>query len=662
MIFDASWLGVLGDNAVRGYFNRSISIATDNTTPVASNNVVTGAIGTCYTPSGVTSPIFVENVDPPYGTLTGQIAPTGVSRTFNSVALTALGSGNTQNIPSTTAYARLKLDIPCTQGVNDFVNITYSIQFLDNVGDTLANKTINRYDFGRAMFNYGEYRMRNIFYNFAKPNLTMLALPSAGIADTVAGGLNASNYKWNYTKSIDKNTLNGVIINAIPQGLSNNNLQAYALGLYEYDREPIQTGFKHGANSLLPFFDSGNIASSQGAVHLAGTWTGKFPEFYKFTFTGAGATGVATYRFSVFKHVGFNGNAYSFRDADSLYLRPNIQWHAKLHGWKEEDFDKHRLSNSEIVQYDITGVSIVDVVDGTCINYDSTTTPALLCTNIRQIAVDTANRLIYVACRDTGLWIIDIGSNSVSNPLTSPCYGVDVGRNNIAAAIAQGGLYRSTDWANPQTFTYTDIVGNWSRVHFLKADPEHINDRIAIVAQNPANTANRVVWHQFSDNTTTTGYENSAVRSYPASLDVSDTGSKWFFVNGNDFTKLTFSNTSLSISYVNFRRAINHSVYGNQNYSKISFYNDSIFWLNFTGGFSAILALGDGTPSINTSYTNLSISGDAPSCVLHLDSGLTLLFYSVSLFTQIFASNNTYLISNYGWDGANWVKDNPNSK
>lgn len=670
MIFDASWLGVLGNDAVRGYFNRSISIATDNTNPVATNNTVTGVIGTCSVPAGVTSPVFIENVDPPFGTLTGQISPTGVQRTFTSVALTALGGANTQNIASTTAFARLKLDIPCTQGVNDFVNITYSIQFLDNVGDTLPNATINRYDFGRAMFGLGDYRMGNIYYNFAKPNLAMIAIPPAGIFDATTGAINTPNYKWNYTKSINKNTQLGAIINAIPQGLTNNNLQAYAMGFYEYDKAPIQTGFKHGANSLIPFFDSINIASSQGSVHLAGTWTGGFPEFYKITFTDAGATGTATYKFSVFKHIGFNDNAYTFRDVDSLYLRPNIQWHAKLHGWKEEDFDKHRLSNTEIVQYDINGISIVDVIHGTCVNYDATTAPALLCTNIRQIAVDTANRLIYVACRNTGLWIVNITANTISNPLTSPCYGCDVGRNNIAVAIVQGGLYRSTDWVNPQTFTYTDITNNWACVHFLKADPEHANDRIAIVAQNPTNTANRIVWHQFSDNSTTTGFESVDLQIYPSSLDVSDVGSKWVYFIPQTFFKINFNAPTSVSSFSSFSKPLNHSIYGNRRFSKVSFLGDSIFVRGGNFLFEGFLVDGTITQSIGWLPNIQSGFNDAVSfclSVLHLDSGIVLIngapepLANVS-FRQIFPNGNANLTTNYGWDGANWIKDNPNSK
>lgn len=673
LIPDASWLGILGNNAVRGYFNRRISIALDETEPVASVSVVTGVIGTCATPSGVASPIYIENVDPPYGTITGQISPVGVERTFYSVALTNLSPANVQSVASTTAYARLKLDIPCVQGINDFVNITYSIQFLDNVGDGLIDKALNRYDLGRCLFNLGDYRIGNIYYNFSDPYLQSIALPPVGVGSTTTGAINTPNFKWNYTKTLAEADLLGVIVNAIPQGLSNNGLRVYALGFNEYDKEPFQTAFKHGSSSTLPFFDSLNIPSSQGSVFLEGTWTGKFPEFYTIDFTAAGATGGATYRFSTFKYVGFVGNTYTLRDIDLLYLRPEIQYATGLHGWREEDFDKHRLSDTEVVQYDTTGVSIVDVVDGTPTNFDADTTPALPCTNIRQVAVDATNRLIYVGCRDTGLWIVNLGTNTITNPLTNPCYGVDVGRNNIAVAIASSGLYRSTNWATPQTFTYTDITSSWARVQLLKADPEHPNDRIAIVANNPTNTANRVVWHQFSDDVTTTGYENALVPSFPASLDVSDINSQWWlFLPNDDLFQLTFATATLGTNRKYYNHEIDHSVYGLARYAKVSFYQDSIFnGYNTAAGASFVpgVRLSGATININLGAFNNGFT--LPNCIVPLDSGLTVFSginvqssarTHVAFIKQILASDNSLLISEYGWDGSNWVIGNANSK
>lgn len=676
LIPDASWLGILGDNAVFNYFGgRRISIATDTSTPTATVSTVSGVIGTCATPVGVTSPIYVENVDPPYGTITGQIQPTGVSRTFNSVALTGLGAADTQAIASTQAYARLLLDIPCTQGTNDFVNITYSIQFLDNVGDGIIDKDINRYDLGRALFGLGQYRMTNLYYSLCSPNYDAVELPPGSIASAgwSATGASNDNFKWNYLLSKGKSDDLGVIYNAMPQGLSNNGLQSYAMGKYEFANSPIQTGFKHSSASLIPFFDSVNIANSQGSVVLGGAWTGGFPEHYRIDFTASGAVGVATYRFSSFKHVGFNGNSYSAygRDNDCLYTAPGLQVFPGTHGWRDEDFDKHRLSNTEIVQYDSTGVTTIDLITGVNKTWDSTTTPSLPCTSIRQVAIDTTNRLIYVACRDTGLWVIDITANTAVNELNNPCYGVDVGRSNIAVAIISGGVYRSDDgFTTPKTFTFTDITSDWSRVKFLKADPEHVNDRIAIVADNGSGT-NRVVWHQFSDNTSTLGLQDISIPSFCAGLDVSDIDSVWVYYDrttvigsfDNLYRRLTFGSASAGATYGAFYKTLAHSVFGNGRYSKVSFFTNNLFSYNSS---NQTLQLSIGSYN-NYQCGDLAIFNNLRNLyALHMDSGITLIHgvnsASRSTLRQIFMGDNAKLVTSYGWNGSAWVAGNTNSK
>jgi hypothetical protein len=679
LIPDDSWLGILGDNASFNYFgSRRISIATDTSTPVATVSSVTGVIGTCSTPFSVTSPTWVENVDPPYGTITGQISPTGVSRTFNSVALTGLGAGGTQAVASTRAYARLLLDIPCTQGINDFVNITYSIQFLDNVGDGIIDKDINRYDMGRALFGFGQYRISVLYYSVCSPNYNAVKLPAGNIQSSGwnTTGVSNDNFKWNYLMSKGKPDDMGVIYNAMPQGVSNNGLQSYALGKYEYNNSPIQTGFKHSSGSLIPFFDSVNIANSQGSAILGGAWTGKFPEYYRIDFTGSGATGVATYKFRVFKHVGFFGNSYGAygRDNDCLYTAPGLQVFTGSHGWRDEDFDKHRLSNTEIVQYDSTGVTQLDVITGVNKTWDATTTPSLPCTSIRQVAVDTTNRLIYVACRNTGLWVIDIGANTTTNELNNPCYGVDVGRNNIAVAIIGGGIYRSDDgFTTPKTFTYSGITTDWSRVKFLKADPEHANDRIAIVADNGSGSINRVVWHEFSSNTSTTGRENNTIPGFCAGLDVCDTGSLWVYFDGvtnsdTDLRVLVFNSASITFSYNSIYKGLAHSVFGSRKYSKVAFCQD-----NLIIAARSVSAIGDAAVQLAVGAYNGYIGGQITpfntlAClyVIHLDSGICLIHGvnngARSTFRQIFMGDNAKLVTSYGWDGSAWVAGNVNSK
>jgi hypothetical protein len=534
------------------------------------------------------------------------------------------------------------------------------------VGDGFLSKDLNRYDLGRSLFNQGQYNIGNLATCFCNPNYAAIEVP---YTNTTVGQSNSNDpttfwtsasrrdidYKWNYQIARNRDNYLGFMINAMTQGISNTGDRAYALTQYKYDKEPFQTGFKKTALSVLPFFDAGNIAASQGRIILGGTWDKKIPEIYKVTFTASGTTGVATYRFSVLKHTGFVGNTYTPRDQQTLYRVPGYKYVSNLHGWREEDFDVHRLSNTEVVQFDTDGVSVVDIFDGQYKTWDADSTPSITVSQIRQVAVDTTNRLIYVADRITGLWIIDIDANTVNNQFTQPCYGVDVGRNNIAVALIDGGLYRSSDWGTPAIFTFVGISdSNWQRVRFLKADPEHTNDRIAIVADNGSGV-NRVVWYQFSNNTATLGYQDASVRSYAASLDVSDTGSFWVIFRANQGNILTFASATPGTSLSTYFRTINHSIWGNTTYNKVSFYGDRYLGRN---------TLINSATTVIASYTKLGNGFDTNvSFVLHLEGGVVLasnLFNSFGgLVVQLFPSISEV---SYGWDGTNWVVGNTNSK
>lgn len=667
LIFDASWLGILGNNVALfnpgyNYFGgRNISISQDTSTPVASDNIVADVIGTA-TPVAP-SPIWVEDVDPPYGTLTGRIEPIGITRTFTSVALTGLSPANEQVEPSTTAYARLLLTTVCTQEENDFVNITYTIQFLDNVGDGFLSKDLNRYDLGRALFGFGSYNIGVLNTCWCDAYATSVELPTANTEITITSGAVSTdneNYKWNYQCIQYRDTALGVIYNALTQGVSNEDNKAYALTQYLYDKEPFQTGFKKSSLSTVAFFDSANFGSSQGSITIEGTWTKKIPELYKITFTAAGAVGVATYKFSVIKHTGFQGNTYTPLNNKTLYRAPDYQFVNNLHGWRIEDFDVHRLSATEVVQFDLTGVSLVDVFDGSNSTWDSTTTPALSVTNVRQIAVDTTNRLIYVACRDTGLWIIDIDANTVTQQFNQPCYGVDVGRNDVAIALINGGLYLSTNWVNPEPFTFVGITdSNWNRVRFLKADPADTDDQIAIVADDGSG-ANRIVWYQFIDNSATLGYEDANIKSYPASLDVSDVGSLWVIFTGSQSNKIDYGTNTLGDTYDAFYREITHSVWGLDGFSKVSFYKDNYL------GYGSLQGGSD-----TSSYGKFAFIGQRNNAfAIHLEGGVILAdrcFENVGGSPNIVDGLIVQLLPDiaeisYGWNGSAWVEGSTNSK
>ena len=664
----ASLLGVLDWNGSPTYFgNRRISISTSTTTPTIFNSTLTNIIATGYIPAGVTSPTWHPAIDPPYGQIQNRIDFTGASRTFNSVGLTDLGSTNNQGNVSATTLAYLKLDTPCTQGATEFLDIFYRIQFTNNGGGQGFLGNDARHDFGKrlfvalSVFSIGEFGMSAGFVSPFNLNLTYDGLfASSGnylyrdlpslVGWGSGSGAVSSHYKWKYVASHDRDTYVGNIYNTILQGTGLQTKKAYTASKIDYPQEPFQTGFWHSSAAPTPFFDASHPGTSNGIPTLAGNWTGKLPELFKLTITDTGAVGMATYRLSVRKHLGFNGSNYTDLAVGTPFRNPNAAAHPRHHGWRKENNDLLRWSNTQIVQYDDTGVTLLDIFDGTFTTWDSLSSPVLGATQIRQVAVDPANNLIYVACRNNGLYTINTSLNTVTLQLNNPCYGVDVGRNGRTFAIIDDGLYSSSNWASPETFSFIGISdGNWSRVFFLKADPENLNDQIAIVADNAGGTNRRMVWWQALNSTAVLGYEGSELKKYPASLDVSNTGSFWAggvnlllrtfkFTYGTTTVEGLGSNGSLAVEQ------FTHSLWGDDYYFKIDFFNGSL-----------ITADGLISPA-NTSVVTYTSLGNTPT-VLHLDSGIVLYASMRQLFTD-----NAYCWTDYGWDGSNWVAGNSNSK
>ena len=661
----ASLLGVLNWNGSSRYFgNKRISISTSTTTPTIFNSTLTDIIATGYIPADVTSPTWNPAIDPPYGQIQNRIDFTGASRTFNSVGLTDLGSTNNQGNVSATTYAYLKLDTPCTQGATEFLDIFYRIQFTNSGGGQGFLNNDARYDFGENLFSFqgqgnpGKFGMSAGFVSPFNLNLTYGGLYAdsgrylyyqqksyfSGFNQEgwASGGAVESHYKWKYVVSHNRDTYVGNIYNSFFQGTGLQTRKAYTASKIDYPQEPFQTGFWHSSAAPTPFFDASYPGTSNGIPTLAGTWTGKLPELFKLTITDTGAVGVATYKLSVRKHLGFNGSNYTDLAVGTPFRNPFTPAHPRHHGWRKENNDLLRWSNTQIVQYDDTGVTLLDIFDGTFTTWDSLSTPVLGATQIRQVAVDPANNLIYVACRNNGLYIINTSLNTVTLQLNNPCYGVDVGRNGRTFALVSGGLYSSNNWAVPETFTFTGISdGNWSRVYFLKADPEDTNDRIAIIADNTGGTNRRMVWWQPSTPTAVLGYEGSEIKKYPASLDVSNTGSFWA-AQASRFIYGTTTRTALSWNVPS--ETFTHSIFGSDAYYKVDFFNDNLITND--------RLINSANASVVT-YTAL----ETTPTTLHLDSGIVLYTSMRQLFTD-----NAYCWTDYGWNGSAWVAGNPNSK
>ena len=349
------------------------------------------------------------------------------------------------------------------------------------------------------------------------------------------------------------------------------------------------------------------------------------------TYTPGTETGQALYTWSVRRHLGFNGSTYT----DLALIGNPYKYYAAqpiegIHGWTETDNDVLRFSNTQVVQYDQDGVSLLDVSNGSLSNFDTLTTPALPVSDVRQCATD--GNLIYVACRNTGLWIINIAANTISNPISTNCFGVDIGRIGTAWAIFNGSLRNSLNWATSRTFTFTGLTdANWNRARFLKCDPGQSDDQLAIIADNGAGT-NRVIWYRSSTAIATLGFSSALIKSFPASLDCSDGGGFWAMQN----RRLTFASAAtVSLGSVPVV-TLTSPIYGSDTFYKISFFNNDLI------GSSSTLSQ---TNTVVKYYTTLPPS----SFVTHMGGGIVL---GSRIMRQLITDNTNY--EHYGWNGSAW--------
>ena len=320
------------------------------------------------------------------------------------------------------------------------------------------------------------------------------------------------------------------------------------------NRPIFQSVYTHSANALYPFQDTNNLGFGSGQYTLTETteWNNKIPQMLYLEIGATGEVNTATYRFSIRNYMGFWGNSWNFdrpticpfilttrpytiAQREGISLATEVPFE-NCHG--NSSHNARKFSKTQIVQWDVTGLTLLDVFSGEYENWNANTTPALVVTDLYQVEVDKEDGIIYAACRSNGLFrIIPTGfpSPGVTQLSTDPCTGVDVGRLGkvwCTFSGVNGRLSNSDNYATPISFAAADITtgtgASWSNVDFIKADPTHPNDRIAIKTTN--STTARITWYQQSDgaiSSITDTTERLLGLRYSQSFDVSDIGSLW---------------------------------------------------------------------------------------------------------------------------------------
>ena len=410
--------------------------------------------------------------------------------------------------------------------------------------------------------------------------------PDGSATSTFSGdsGGPLAHYRIDHEIDKDFNDNVGQIYGSIGYGIAGSSGQLVPRGLCvfapfaptDFANKPVQPIHNHSVDAIEPFLDVDFLASSQGEITVDGSsWTDDdYPEFYRVDVYGtAGAVGAGP-RYAIrkrntfgFEESSVNGEGTYKTQQDPisfLYdgMNSNILFGASAlddstsiigsHGIKNQryreeydltktvTFNKKILHNGVLENRVDDGISIVDLVDGTFVNFDTTTTPALSGGggNIIQTAVDDSGN-VYVADRARGLFKITdpFGAPSIvhfsfavhgipSAASDIACYGVAIGNGGSVWAMFEDGLSETTDggtsWTNydpaagsfaTEDFEFAGITdGNWSNVHFIRAnrDAADPNNEIGIAkiqptAPVPARESDIVWWTKASGGTTSAG-------------------------------------------------------------------------------------------------------------------------------------------------------------
>lgn len=708
LIYDQTLLDILRRNpfarfSFAGFGGQPphIVISGQITEPVASDNILTEIIATGEDVTELPPRIYYEDVDPPFIQIVNQFAAPGVPRTFDSVGIAKRGTNNSEGEVSGAALTTTLLDLPCTQEATEILTIFYFIVIEENYSVNQNFSPRFYQDFGGALINEKSCDLNSLgvsyasapidksyidlYHNTTYDRVTIGNRSSSNLTGWVSGTIIENHYKWKNTITYriensgnpgDVDVEIGRIFNSMLVGLSNNRQpngntyvskpelkqevsSCYAMQNYRLPEvsqsaglnaiaSPLQPLWGHSPGSDKPFLETIFVQRGNGGIAFnADNWVSGFPEYYKLIITKEGNTGTAEYKFTHRYHLGFNGNSYEDRVVGCPFRNPNVPASPQHHGWNLDFNDVLRYSDTQVLQYDSTGITVLNLINGDFTSYDINSSPSLPVTELRQCSTDGV--VIYAACRNTGLWKIE--NNIVTRLVVNPCYGVDIA-NSVVYGLFEGGLRSSSDWSVNLPFNYTDLSTQWNRCWFIRCSRSHLDNRVAIIMQSPTNAnARRIVWWDNNLQTAVGTSDNAGIERYPASFNCSRNIDFWVSQDGRKYEYATNNNSSLTAPMLNYTPGFNIPAYTHSEFGVFFRYGRIEF-------FDEYLVGNDGLYDINgnriTTYSNIHRA--AFTC--------TRLVGGIFLFgsTLVHLLNNDFAQIEYGWDGSNWIEGNANSR
>jgi hypothetical protein len=581
--------------------------------------------------------------------------PTSVF-TINSVALTDLpyneqgavsNPGFQSNPEASSNVAFVILDSPCIQQTNQVFDIYYRIFYPSTnytevptwVYDNLARCV------GGDPSGYGPSQSW-YFYTYSNPlpqptaqlqttlvtaqtwwdwNNTIRSAPlfEYSLTGSISPIVGYQKRKW--TQSLSLTQYNGRLVGSLyyapnnSGGTTNTTGSVVSAVTNLSTQTKIQNIIGHKSTSATPMLDIDNLQQGTGICSLGGTWTNRsapanagywydceFPDERFITIGTSGSVGTSTYTWSKRKTFGYQ--TYSFNNtwtgqsahapmAEGRVTAPSFQYSGlgdvSLIGVEQI---------SGVIPYGIGGIAypaknsvlVYQIAGGSFWQITGSFT------NITQLA--TKGTVIYISCRNTGLWVCDPTVTTVATQVTasgidfSHTYGVSAGHggsiivaaNNCIAITTDGSTWTNYDATSTPALNFTGISdSNYANISYLKVDPASTtyNLMMVLLYNSSANSGNLGVWWSTAGTAslapTDSFSSNSSVAGKPrwnkTHLGVSLTQGLWFVFLNNTTYPLTFGSATLGTDLVTYPTTVTGYIgdmFGSLNFATDSSGND----------------------------------------------------------------------------------------
>jgi len=538
------------------------------------------------------------------------------TRTISTVLLTNVGSQNWLNDPwyygsgpyTQRIYAYSRLATPCTQTTTQFFDIYYRVYFpLTNQHDMPEwqyDAMIKRMSGASGALwqnNNSDYRV----YAYTYSNPIPLVTPNSGDENncwpsrfgwgSLGGNTIATSTYWRkkYSQSFALTDYQGVMMTTLGYLAGNyygvNGITPVDIGT------KIQNLLGHRSTSQLPFLDVSNFQQGTGSISLGGTWdnrgtpsspglhaTGKYSTMYFINIASSGVVGAATYNLAKRPFFGTNnpltgGTDWRNQQHGLLYLNQSmatggVAADPELGNTLLGDMSKCGIRQlTSWCKYDDT--SIVAVKQDEIIIYNIATGKYMsfrdAFTDIRQVCV--IGTKVYLACHNTGLYMIDPVNSLLVTAIPTPDVGIDLsvtygvargynvlwvaGRNCLASfdGVSTWTKYDSTTAIPFNSPGISD--GNWGNIDYIVADDESVNNQIFIVRRYDAsvNASSLGVWWSTIGSASNFGNEGAMQNYYSGNPrfnrgHIGGKGGIWVCHTRSHFSKMSFGVSTFGAS------------------------------------------------------------------------------------------------------------------